>query len=86
MKKIVYLIGALVSIAAICAAIAIILKKLRVSLAIEGVDEIDEENGDIDVSVEDGAFDETADAVEEALEEILSEETGKDIDVEINEL
>ena len=91
MKKFFYLIGAFVTVAAIFATIAVLLKKLRISLSIEGIsdDEMEvEETGDIGVSIdsEDNSFDETADAVEEALEELLAEENNKEIEVEISEL
>ena len=90
MKKFFYLIGAFVTVAAIFATIAVLLKKLRISLSIEGIsdDEVEEENTDIGVSIEstEDSFDETADAVEEALEELLAEENNKEIEVEISEL
>lgn len=87
MKKLFCLIGAFVTIAAIFAAIAILLKKLKVSLSIEGIDDEleEEENSDIDVSIKDTDFSETEDAVEEALDELLSDEE-KEIEVEISEL
>ena len=88
MKKIIYIIGAFVTVAAIFTAIAIMLKKLKISLSIEGIDDTieEEENEDIDLSIEDDVdFEETADAVEEAIEELLSEED-KEIEVEISEL
>ena len=56
MKKIFYFIGAFVTLAAIFTAIAILLKKLKISLSIEGInDEIEEEEAnDIDVSIDNG--------------------------------
>ncbi len=89
MKKFFYLIGAFVTVAAIFATIAVLLKKLRISLSIEGIsDDEEEENTDIGVSIEstEESFDEAADAVEEALEELLAEESNKEIEVEISEL
>lgn len=96
MKKIIYFIGAFVTVAAIFGTIAVLLKKLKISLSIEGIDDTldDEETaGDIDLSIEDEDedanaaaepnFDETAGAVEEALEEMLGEDDAGDIDVEI---
>ena len=96
MKKIIYFIGAFVSIAAIFAAIAIMLKKLKISLSIEGIDDSleDEDAGsNIDLSIEaepdaaaddeEAAFDETATVVEEALENMLGEDEDGDISVEI---
>ena len=87
MKKIIYAIGAFVTVAAIFAAIAIMLKKLKISLSIEGIDDeiAEEENGDIDISIEDGYFDDAEDAVEEAIEEMLGEDD-KEIEVEISEI
>ena len=69
MKKLVYWIGAFVSLAAICTAIAVFLKKLKISLSIEGIDENleDTENSDINVSIEG----------EEKLEEKAKEITDK---------
>ena len=98
MKKIIYFIGAFVSVAAIFAAIAIMLKKLKISLSIEGIDDSleDEDAGsNIDLSIEaepdasadaddeEAAFDETATVVEEALENMLGEDEDGDISVEI---
>lgn len=91
MKKIIYLIGVFVTVAAIFAAIAVMLKKLKISLSIEGIDDeiVDEtENSDIDLVIEEDAvpdFSETANAVEEALEEMLSGEESDEITVEITE-
>lgn len=91
MKKIIYMIGAFVSIAAIFAAIAVMLKKLKISLSIEGIDdEMEDEDvsHDIDLSIENydiPDFDETEDALEDALEELLSEEAADEIEVEIRE-
>ena len=91
MKKLFYLIGAFVTVAAIFATIAVLLKKLKISLSIEGIDDEieDENNGDIDVSIdgkEGGIFQEAEDAVEEALEELLADEEGGEIEVEISEI
>lgn len=90
MKKLFYFIGAFVTLAAIFTAIAILLKKLKISLSIEGInDEIEEEEAnDIDVSIDNGEdlFGEAEDAVEEALEELLADEENGEIEVEISEL
>lgn len=90
MKKLFYLIGAFVTVAAIFATIAVLLKKLKISLSIEGIDDEieEEESGDIDVSInsDEDKFQEAEDAVEEAIEELLAEEDEKDIQVEISEL
>ena len=90
MKKIIYLIGAFVTVAGIFAVIAIMLKKLKVSLSIEGIDDNieEEEHSDIDVSIDNAdnsVIDEAEDAVEEAIKEMLDEDE-KEIDVEITEL
>lgn len=90
MKKIIYLIGAFATAAAIFGAIAIMLNKLKISLSIESIDDTIEEEepgSDIDLAIEeDGAepsFDETAGAVEEALEDMLGEDNDGEIAVEI---
>ena len=94
MKKIIYLIGAFVTTAAIVGAVAIILNKLKISLSIEGIDDtLDEENAknDIDLSIENEhdstPSGETEKSVEEALSAMDEDESDveKDIDVEISE-
>ena len=89
MKKVFYLIGAFVTMAAVFATIAVMLKKLKISFSIEGIDDtIDEETNDnIDVSIKEDSvdFDVAEDVIEEALEEMLSEEECKEIEVEISE-
>ena len=94
MKKIIYLIGAFVTTAAIVGAVAIMLNKLKISLSIEGIDDtLDEENAknDIDLSIENEhdstPSGETDKSVEEALSAMDEDESDveKDIDVEISE-
>ena len=53
MKKFYYIVGALVTAAAIFGVIAIMLKKLKVSLCIEGVDDelLDDEYADDDITL-----------------------------------
>lgn len=88
MKKLFYWIGAFVTVAAIFAAIAVLLKKLKISLSIEGIDdtlEDDEAPEDIDLIIEDPDFSETEEAVEDALEELLNDELNDEIEVEISE-
>ncbi|MGI6197093.1 MAG: hypothetical protein ACOYIO_08475 [Eubacteriales bacterium] len=94
MKKIIYLIGAFVTTAAIVGAVAIMLNKLKISLSIEGIDDtLDEENAknDIDLSIENEhdstPSGETEKSVEEALSAMDEDESDveKDIDVEISE-
>ena len=77
MKKIIYLIGAFVTTAAIVGAIAVMLNKLKISLSIEGIDD----------TLESDASDETEKSVEEALSAMDEDESDaeKDIDVEISE-
>ena len=94
MKKIIYLIGAFVTTAAIVGAVAIMLNKLKISLSIEGIDDtLDEENAknDINLSIENEhdstPSGETEKSVEEALSAMDEDESDveKDIDVEISE-
>ena len=94
MKKIIYLIGAFVTTAAIVGAVAIMLNKLKISLSIEGIDDtLDEENAknDIDLSIENEhdstPSGETEKSVEEALSAMDEDESDaeKAIDVEISE-
>ena len=94
MKKIMYFIGAFVTLAAIFAAIAIMLKKLKISLSIEGIDDTldaEEPGNDIDLTIESDAdgesspsYDETAGAVEDALDDLLKEENNGEIKVDID--
>lgn len=60
MKKFYYIVGALVTAAAIFGVIAIMLKKLKVSLCIEGVDDelLDDEYADDDITL---TFDDDSD-------------------------
>lgn len=53
MKKFYYIVGALVTAAAIFGIIAIMLKKLKISLCIEGVDDelLDDEYADDDITL-----------------------------------
>ena len=53
MKKFYYIVGAIVTAAAIFGVIAIMLKKLKVSLCIEGVDDelLDDEYADEDITL-----------------------------------
>lgn len=91
MKKLFCIIGAFVSLAAVFATAAVLLKKLKISLSIEGIDDSivdDNDNPDIDLSIEDEEpnFDETEEVVEAALDEMLDEDDEKEIEVEISEL
>lgn len=74
MKKFYYIVGALVTATAIFALIAVMLKKLRISLCIEGIDDEvldDEFDGDVTLS-----FDEENDEIEcePEIETIITEE------------
>lgn len=71
MKKFYYIVGAFVTAAAIFTFFAVMLKKIKVSLSIEGIDEeLDEnENEDITLTIED---DEEKD--EKDGDEIMNEE------------
>ena len=95
MKKIIYLIGAFVTTAAIIGAIAVMLNKLKISLSIDDTLDGEDEKGDIDLSIENEPeaaknaakeADETEKSVEEALSAMDEDENADhDIDVEITE-
>ena len=81
MKKFYYIVGAVVTAAAVFALIAVMLKKLRISLSIEGIDdEILEETDDTEVtlSIEE---DESGEEIftDEDIEAILTEEDSDQI-------
>lgn len=60
MKKFYYIIGALVTATTLFLAVAILLKKLRVSLSIEGIDDeylAEDDLSDIDLSIKDSESD-----------------------------
>lgn len=81
MKKFYYIVGAVVTAAAIFGIIAVMLKKIRISLSIEGIDdEILEEtdDGEVTLSIED---DEPEDEIltDEDIEAILTEEDSDQI-------
>ena len=73
MKKFYYIIGAVVTATAIFALIAVMLKKLRISLCIEGIDdEIVEDNADEDITLSIEEDEEEYDC-EPEIETIVSE-------------
>lgn len=74
MKKFYYIVGAFVTAAAIFTFFAVMLKKIKVSLSIEGIDEeLDEnENEDITLTIEDD--DEKDEKDEKDGDEIMNEE------------
>lgn len=80
MKKFYYIVGAAVTAAAIFALIAVMLRKLRISLSIEGIeDDIleDDANDEITLSIEkdeDTLFDDPDEAIEKEIETVISEE------------
>lgn len=59
MKKFYYIVGAFVTAAAIFTFFAVMLKKLRISLSIEGIDDEieDMDEGDIELTISDGEED-----------------------------
>ena len=95
MKKFYYIVGATVTAAAVFTFIAVMLKKLRISLSIEGIDdgELDEnENGDIELSIdsdenkEESEYKEDEEYLKKELDDMLAMETEEpDIEVEIHE-
>lgn len=93
MKKFYYIIGAFATAAAIFTFVAVMLKKLRISLSIESInDDLEEpENTDIelsfannkndDIAEEDFDFSETEEAIRQELDSMI--ESDDDIEVEI---
>jgi hypothetical protein len=78
MKKFYYIVGAFVTAAAIFTFIAVMLKKIKISLSIEGIDDeiIEEENEDITLTIEDDAVTEDEDVlIEEEIETLLEEDS-----------
>lgn len=77
MKKFYYIVGAVVTAMAIFAFIAIMLKKLRVSLSIEGVDDvIDEEEGneEITLTIENDDSEDNDALIKEEIESMLDDD------------
>ncbi len=83
MKKFYYIVGAVVTAMAIFAFVAVMLKKLKISLSIEGLDDesLEEDfNDDIELTIEN----DEDESLKDELEALLDEDE-KDIEVEITE-
>jgi len=77
MKKFYYIVGAVVTAAAIFAFVAVMLKKLKVSLSIEGIDDVleeEEDNGDITLTIENDETEDSDVIIKEEIESMLDEE------------
>lgn len=76
MKKFYYIVGAVVTAAAIFTFIAIMLKKIKVSLSIEGIDDVleEEENDDISLTIENDEADEEDVLFDEDIETLLEDD------------
>ena len=77
MKKFYYIVGAVVTATAIFAFIAIMLKKMRISLSIEGVDDTIEEedaDGEITLTIENDDSEEGDELIKEEIESMLEDE------------
>ncbi len=75
MKKFYYIVGAVVTAAAIFGLIAVMLRKLKISLSIEGIDDEildDTTDGEVTLSIEDDEEDDFFD--ESEIETIITEE------------
>ncbi len=76
MKKFYYIVGAVVTAAAIFTFIAIMLKKIKVSLSIEGIDDVldEEENDDISLTIENDEADDGDILFDEDIETLLEDD------------
>jgi hypothetical protein len=75
MKKFYYIVGAAVTAASIFALIAVMLRKIRISLSIEGVeDDILEDLGDGEITLSIEKDEEPDEDFSEEIETIISEE------------
>ena len=75
MKKFYYIVGAAVTAASIFALVAVMLRKIRISLSIEGVeDDILEDLGDGEITLSIEKDEEPDDDFSEEIETIISEE------------
>ncbi len=76
MKKFYYIVGAVVTAAAVFAFIAIMLKKIRVSLSIEGIDDIidEEDDGDITLTIENDETEDSDVLIKEEIETMLDDD------------
>lgn len=77
MKKFYYIVGAFVTAAAIFTFFAVMLKKIKVSLSIEGIDEeLDEnENEDITLTIEDDDEKDGDEIMNEEIETMLNDDS-----------
>ncbi len=85
MKKFYYIVGAFVTAAAIFTFFAVMLKKLRISLSIEGIDDEieDMDDGEIELTIHDGEEDLLGeDFTLEDFDGLLEEE---DIDISLDD-
>ncbi len=85
MKKFYYVVGAAVTAASIFLALAVLLKKLRISLSIEGIDDeylAEPDNDDIELSIEQV---DSTDSFDPAQLDALLEDDEPEIEVEISE-
>ena len=77
MKKIYYIVGAVVTATAIFAFLAVMLKKLRISLSIEGVDdaiEEDREDEEISLVIENDDSEDEDELIKEEIESMLDDD------------
>ncbi len=82
MKKFYYIVGAVATAAAIFALVAIMLRKLKISLSIEGIDDdiLDETNDDeITLSIENDESDDEDDVIEREIETIVVDEESTEL-------
>ncbi len=77
MKKFYYIVGAVVTAAAIFAFIAVMLKKIRVSLSIEGIDDVineEENNEDITLTIENDEDEDSDILIKEEIDTLIEED------------
>ena len=78
MKKFYYIVGAVVTAAAVFAFIAVMLKKIRVSLSIEGIDDVindEEDNEDITLTIENDEDDDSDILIKEEIDTLIEEDS-----------
>lgn len=75
MKKFYYIVGAVVTAMAVFGFVAIMLKKIKVSLSIEAIDDVIEEddNDDITLTIENDDSEDSDDLIKEEIETLLDE-------------
>jgi hypothetical protein len=76
MKKFYYIVGAVVTAAGIFALLAVMLKKIKISLSIEGVDDVieEEENDDITLTIENDEAEDNDILIREEIETMLEDD------------